>query len=545
MTVLPIVGRELRVASRRRGTWLTRIIAAFLTVAVGAFVLFLAESGERPGDIAARMFKTVAGFLFVYTTIAGPLVTCDCLSEEKREGTLGLLFLTDLKGYDIVFGKLAATSMNTIYGMFAVVPLVAIPILMGGVSSAEFWRVVIVAVSLLMLSLSAGILASSLSRSDHRAMLLSFVILGALIFGPAFCSLPDSNNPAAPAILVFSPVFGCFGAFDDLYRHPGVKDIFWSSVGMTQVYVWTFLLIALRIVPKSWQETGERFERRGFFATVREVLNGDAQKSASRRRKMLEANPFFWRVARGRAKQFLTWLFVVTAAIVWLSTMPKSYTNFYDPVRDVVIIVLVHAAFKWWMAAESCRHLSDDRRSGGLELLLSTPLNEREIVRGQRRALLNQFGGPVAAVLFGDFLCLLMALKHGSADERNGWLLLYVILGGSLVFDLIALSTVGMWLGLSGRKTNRATISALLRILVLPSVLFGVALALWAMIAPNPNDITSTKLAVLWVALCAVTNAVFMASAHGHLQQFRAVVAERFTTTPVAEPKPKRLQSAP
>ena len=29
-------------------------------------------------------------------------VTADALSSEKRNGTLGLLFLTDLKGYDIV-----------------------------------------------------------------------------------------------------------------------------------------------------------------------------------------------------------------------------------------------------------------------------------------------------------------------------------------------------------------------------------------------------------------------------------------------------------
>src|SRR4051794_24979108 len=134
MTFLPIVARELRVASRRRGAWLTRVIAAFIGVVLGGFILLLSEGNERPAAIGNQMFTTVAGFLFLYTTIAGAIVTCDCLSEEKREGTLGLLFLTDLKGYDVVFGKLAATSVNTIYGMLAVVPLMAIPILMGGVT---------------------------------------------------------------------------------------------------------------------------------------------------------------------------------------------------------------------------------------------------------------------------------------------------------------------------------------------------------------------------------------------------------------------------
>jgi hypothetical protein len=39
MTFLPIVGRELRVASRRRGTWLSRLIAAFVAIVMGGFIL--------------------------------------------------------------------------------------------------------------------------------------------------------------------------------------------------------------------------------------------------------------------------------------------------------------------------------------------------------------------------------------------------------------------------------------------------------------------------------------------------------------------------
>src|SRR5437762_6345486 len=61
------------------------------------------------------LFRALFGFAFVYCLFIGARLTADCLSEEKRDGTLGLLFLTDLKGYDVVFGKLAATSVNSIY----------------------------------------------------------------------------------------------------------------------------------------------------------------------------------------------------------------------------------------------------------------------------------------------------------------------------------------------------------------------------------------------------------------------------------------------
>ena len=41
-------------------------------------------------------------------------MTADCLSEEKREGTLGLLFLTDLRGYDIVVSSSSAWAHGVI-----------------------------------------------------------------------------------------------------------------------------------------------------------------------------------------------------------------------------------------------------------------------------------------------------------------------------------------------------------------------------------------------------------------------------------------------
>src|SRR6185295_17312104 len=98
--------------------------------------------------------------------------------EEKREGTLGLLFLTDLKGYDIVFGKIVATSLNVVYGMLALFPIMAIPLLAGGVTGAEFWRVVMVALNNLFFSLAVGLFCSALSRDERKAMILAVFGVG-------------------------------------------------------------------------------------------------------------------------------------------------------------------------------------------------------------------------------------------------------------------------------------------------------------------------------------------------------------------------------
>src|SRR5437867_8677681 len=155
MTFLPIVERELIEASRRRGTYRIRLLAATVGLGLGTLVL-LSLREAPPTLLGIWLFRVLAVATYVYCLFMGVLRTADCLSEEKREGTLGLLFLTDLKGYDIVLGKLVATSINAFYGMLALFPLIAIPLLLGGVTLGEFGRVVMVSMNLLLFSLAVG-----------------------------------------------------------------------------------------------------------------------------------------------------------------------------------------------------------------------------------------------------------------------------------------------------------------------------------------------------------------------------------------------------
>src|SRR5512140_1749522 len=101
MTFLPIVNRELRVAARRPSTYWVRSVAGLLMVAAGAS-LFAMVQGEPPKDVAMYLFLTLTGIATLSALLSGIRSTSDCLSQERREGTLGLLFLTDLRGYDVV-----------------------------------------------------------------------------------------------------------------------------------------------------------------------------------------------------------------------------------------------------------------------------------------------------------------------------------------------------------------------------------------------------------------------------------------------------------
>src|SRR5437773_10780553 len=141
MTFLPVVDRELRVAARRRGTYWTRLLFAVVCASIVGLVLMFAWAmhGGTSG-IGAGLFHFLTLIALAFSAFAGVFLTADCLSEEKREGTLGLLFLTDLKGYDVVLGKFAGRAFNAFYGLMALLQVVGLPLLLVGVTGGEFWR---------------------------------------------------------------------------------------------------------------------------------------------------------------------------------------------------------------------------------------------------------------------------------------------------------------------------------------------------------------------------------------------------------------------
>ena len=83
MTVLPIVARELRVSSRRWGTYVLRLGAATAAIALAAIVyLFISNEGSTsPAAMGKIIFGVLNGFAFLYALLIGVRVTSDCISS--------------------------------------------------------------------------------------------------------------------------------------------------------------------------------------------------------------------------------------------------------------------------------------------------------------------------------------------------------------------------------------------------------------------------------------------------------------------------------
>ena len=101
--VPPILHREFVVRSRDCATYYFRLVTALVSFALAlGFVVLPSLVGPGLSRNGSLGFSVCSWFLWLFCVVEGIRVSSDCLSGEKRDGTIGLLFLTRMGGFDVV-----------------------------------------------------------------------------------------------------------------------------------------------------------------------------------------------------------------------------------------------------------------------------------------------------------------------------------------------------------------------------------------------------------------------------------------------------------
>jgi hypothetical protein len=466
MTFLPIVERELRVRARQKATFRVRVGAGIAACLIIAFFLITGMWSYSPARMGQTVFWFLSGLAFFWCLFEGARNTADALSEEKREGTLGLLFLTDLKGYDVVLGKLLATSLNSFYGVLAILPPLSIPLLMGGITPGEFWRMVLLLIVTLLFSLSAGLLISANSRDERRAWFGVVLLVGFLAaFPPLFRWIPF---PSVMLLGVLSPTPAFYSLADTLFsRQPGT---YWHSILGVQLLSWGFLVAACLVLPRSWQD-------KPIQKANREVRTRQRLRNEVERRRAMHLNPIVWMLTRGRRADWYVWVIILLAggpaliaSIVWMNSPFAAFPMIAGAIALNFLLAV-------WVSAKACFMISDARTSGALDLLITTPVNPRDIVDGHMEALKRQFMPPFTALTAIEVVAITLLVVDFSADRLSlsGQLTLTVVLtllgAGLMAAQLVASAWFGLWMGLITKKSAHAVAKTLLWVIGLPVLL--------------------------------------------------------------------------
>ena len=170
---LPVVVRELRAQARQPFTFTLRVVGVGAMLAAAGLFALQYPSGPNLGAVLFRyLHLTLFGAIWVLV----PLSAADCISRERREGTLGLLFLTPLKPADIVVAKSLAHGLRAGTLLVAILPVLTIPFLLGGVNWQQAGLSALTNFSAVCWALAAAVVASATTRSSLRAS------VGAVVF---------------------------------------------------------------------------------------------------------------------------------------------------------------------------------------------------------------------------------------------------------------------------------------------------------------------------------------------------------------------------
>src|SRR5206468_13291 len=207
-------------------------VAGAAAIAISFWGLLIWADWKTPASLGHSLLEALATAGFAGAVLAGLLLTSDCISRERREGTLGLLFLTDLRGADVVFGKLAAKAILPFYALLAMLPALATCLLVGGVMVGEVARLALALLNALFFSLSATLFTSAFCRKQRAAQASAFLMMlfwvpGLPLLGVALSDW--TTNPVWRQLtLLFSLAGSFFKAFDKGYQ--AAAGVFWGSI---------------------------------------------------------------------------------------------------------------------------------------------------------------------------------------------------------------------------------------------------------------------------------------------------------------------------
>ncbi len=505
-------------AARKRSTFWLRVAAAVTAMVIGSgCMVFSLFPGPLPFQMGSVLFQVLTWLCLGAGLSAGLFFTSDCLSEEKREGTLGLLFLTDLRGYDVALGKLLATSLRGFYALLAVLPILSITLCMGGVTGAQYWKSALALVNALFFSLAAGMAVSAVSRDSQKAMMGTLLVLLLLAVGGPVAD----TTIAAIKQRGFEPLWSLSSPGYVLAAASALgRSAYWSALVTTHFLGWALLALACALVPHTWQERKKAGAGRssGWAYAWR---YGGARRRVRLRQKLIGRQPVAWLACRERWQSLGLWAIALLMVSGLLATLigllPREYWIFWNWTGGLFILILY-----LWAASQSCRFFVEARRSGLLELLLATPLNERQIVAGQWHAFLRLFGLPILLLLgvqlggstlaqvgmhrmfgrAGTMTSVTVTNNSGSITSKTvvvsstvavsgkagtnavaapvsfqmpgpAWQTTIAVVSAvtsalTTAANLLALCWFGMWMGMTSRTANLATLKTLLFVQVIP-----------------------------------------------------------------------------
>lgn len=559
------MGKELRVAGRRRRSYLLRLAY------VGALTLFLAciwahliDAGvgslvyqtSRAAAAGKMLATALVWFQFIAAQLVAMLLLSDAISSEVRKRTLHILAVTPLSGMQIVAGKLAAGLLPIVMLLAISLPLLALVRVFGGVP----WDYIVSAAGVTFsATVFTGALYLLLSTSRNRGRGLwsigPILWLGLLVRGgDILVAWLARSHPAVGAI--GGTILSLVNPTDVLLIR--TREMFAARSGTGLSSWWSLhclVVLAASVAVLGWAARRVRLlaaepapdrtsksGRRKPPACMSEGADETGRWPRPRAQagdpiRRVKGSPVLWKELRtfsvvrsrqplGRYGPFVLLTCLILAAAIGIGVLgPGGPAN--AVAGSVVACTLgLHIAGVVWLSGAAATIIPKEREARTLPVLLVTPLEARAIVRDKALAVLRQslpVVGSLLVLLLFSSACLMFL-----TTSQVRLVLMIRDVGIFLGFYLAALAAVFPFLlGLGLYCGTRFKTVAAARGCTFAVVLLGVpvcgtvaaALILFVAHSGSHARLTALAMTVGTALVCAGAGLILMCAASRRLRR--------------------------
>lgn len=465
----PLSDRELRVASRRIRSYALRtgyiVLLCILMLSAWYQIVGLQNRSPAFGLSRATVVSTqvayrILWFQFVTAQLVAALMLCFSIGDEMRRGTLGVLLTTPITSVHVVAGKLLSGLLQIVLLLGTGLPALAVLRVFGGLSwqdaHAAFWITLTAAV----FAGAVSLLLATYYRHPFQAISASAVVYLALFVGLPFiaaCLVAAGvlNQPVTLSILDLT------NPFRALY---GVLPHTWPvrAAGAGRFFSWPIHCLIMAGMAAVVSCVSARRIRRVSAG----ALLGNARTSEAVRR--LRGSPVAWkdnlagRLWRRSARLIAIAVLLVCVLIIVMKVSPSSplWTYLYYGLGGLWLMAFLRVAIS------AAGGITREKESGAWPVLLTTPLGERQILRGKAKAALCRNAMLLLSALAIE-MCLLFSAV--SSDEVLAVVALSVVRLASAFF----LVGAGLYFGVRLRTTTVAVTATLIVFLCVNYLIAG------------------------------------------------------------------------
>jgi ABC-type transport system involved in multi-copper enzyme maturation permease subunit len=444
----PIFGKELRVTSRRKRTYILR--TSYLLVLFLVILSFYAGNHERfsgsvvvraqrNAELGAEFFAVFAFFSCFAMALIGPILTATAINSERLQNTLAVLMMTPINAWQIAAGKLFSRLLVAITLLGLSLPVLAVVRLLGGVEGWQVGAVLLLSLSTVIFTASLGLFISTIASRAYAVIILSYAILlliwaaipsALAMFGAWLSQNRPSEWPVYAYCGVILPFFQIAQVVSLGMLPASVAAwpvcVIYQFVVSTLLLLWTALLLRRRarrelagetavarvqpppLPPASAQTAGKPPVPAAVGAPA---ASPQAPPSQQSRQRDVGDNPVLWREIRrpvfAKVWQRVAAILIVLGCLMGMYILihASSYSrtsNLLRPDTHAVFACVFCGILTVVGAIFSATAIAAEKEGNTWTLLIATPLSARQIVLGKLAGMLRRLWWPMLLVI-GNF----------------------------------------------------------------------------------------------------------------------------------------------